>query len=61
MTKVLVSVASKGREDYNKAQLNLINSALRYTNHTRHWFHDFLMRSVDGYVDEYKGVKIELG
>lgn len=61
MSKVLVSVASKGREDYNKAQLNLINSAVKSSHWQQHWHWNFLIRSVDGYVDEYKGVKIELG
>lgn len=56
--KVLVSCASKGREDYRKAQLSLIKSShtvqLRAT-------HDYLIRSVDGYADNYLGVDIKLG
>lgn len=54
--KVLVSVASHGREDYRKAQLKLIRSAVEIG-----WGGDYLMRCVDGYCDEYMGVKIELG
>ena len=61
MKKVLVSTASKGREDYNKAQLNLIKSATNTNNVTRNWYDDYLIRSVDGYCDNYMGVKIELG
>jgi hypothetical protein len=53
--KVLVSVASHGRENYNSAQLNLITSSLGK------WDGDYIIRSVDGYVDEYKGVKIQKG
>ena len=60
---VLVSVASSSgaRENYCKAQLNLIKSAMDCTNHQRNWFGDFLIRSVDGYCDEYMGVPIQLG
>ncbi len=58
---VLVSVASQGRENYNKAQLNLIKSADESKNVTRNWYGDYLMRSVDGYTDEYRGVRIHLG
>jgi hypothetical protein len=57
MKEVLVSVASQGRENYNAAQLNLIRSSLN-TNNGRNWYGDYLIRSVDGYVDEYLGVKI---
>lgn len=53
--KVLVSVASHGRENYNKAQLQLIRSSIK------NWDGDYLIRSVDGYVDEYMGVKIHKG
>jgi hypothetical protein len=55
MNPVLVSVASQGRENYNKAQLNLIRSSIP------NWNGDYLIRSVDGYVDEYLGVKITKG
>ena len=51
----LVSVASQGRENYNKAQLALIESSLG------NWEGDYLMRSVDGYCKNYYGVNIELG
>lgn len=54
--KCLVSVASLGRENYNQAQLKLIRSAVEAG-----WDGDYLMRSVDGYCDEYLGVKIEQG
>ena len=54
--KCLVSVASMGRENYNKGQLKLIRSAVESG-----WDGDYLMSSVDGYCDEYMGVKIELG
>ncbi len=61
MSEVLVSVASNGRENYNRAQLNLIRSAKECKNNRQNWYGDFLMRSVDGYTDEYQGVKIKLG
>lgn len=54
--KVLVNVASLGRENYCKGQLKLIRSAVESG-----WDGDYLMRSVDGYCDEYLGVKIEIG
>lgn len=60
MKEVLVSVASQGRENYNKAQLNLIRSSLN-VNNGRNWYGDYLIRSVDGYVDEYLGVPIAKG
>lgn len=60
MKEVLVSVASQGRENYNKAQLNLIRSSLN-VNNGRNWYGDYLIRSVDGYVDEYLGVQIRKG
>lgn len=53
--KVLVSVASQGRENYNRSQLFLIKSAIP------HWDGDWLINSVDGYVDEYMGVRINKG
>ena len=61
MSEVLVSVASSGRENYNKAQLNLIKTAKDAVNTKRNWFGDYLIRTVDGYTDEYLGVKIKLG
>lgn len=61
MNEVLVSVSSTGRENYCKAQLNLIRSAQGNANFTRNWYGDYLMRSVDGYVDKYEGVEIKLG
>ena len=57
-SKVLVSVASKGREDYRKAQLALIQSTHA---HKFRLTHDYMMRSVDGYCDNYYGVPITLG
>lgn len=57
-SKVLVSVASKGREDYRKAQLALIQSTHA---HKFRLSHDYMMRSVDGYCDNYYGVDIKLG
>ena len=60
MKEVLVSVASQGRENYNKAQLNLIRSSLN-TSNGRNWYGDYLIRSVDGYVDQYLGVQITTG
>lgn len=60
MKEVLVSVASQGRENYNQAQLSLIRSSLN-TNNGRNWYGDYMIRSVDGYVDEYLGVKITKG
>lgn len=61
MNPVLVSFASKGREDYLKAQLSLIDSAKGTHNHTRNWYGEYLFRAVDGYCGEYKCVKIQLG
>jgi hypothetical protein len=54
-SKVLVSVASNGRENYNKAQLELIKSSIMF------WGGDYIMRSVDGYCNNYFGVDIKLG
>jgi hypothetical protein len=53
--KVIVSMASLGREDYREAQLNLIKSCVK-----AEWDGDYLMRCLDGYCDEYLGVKIHL-
>jgi hypothetical protein len=55
MKKCLISFSSQGRENYNKAMLNLIKSTKNY------WDGDYLMYSLDGYADEYMGVKINLG
>jgi hypothetical protein len=55
---VLVSTSSKGREDYNKAQLALIKST---HDHKLRLTHDYMMRSVDGYCDNYYGIPIKLG
>lgn len=54
--KVVVSFASKGREDYNAAQLRLIKSCV-----DSGWDGDYLIRSYDGYCDNYLGVDIKLG
>jgi hypothetical protein len=54
--KVIVSWASKGREDYNAAQLKLIRSCK-----DAQWNGDYLMRTLDGYCDEYMGVPIIQG
>ena len=53
--KVIVSFASSGRENYNKAQLRMIKSTIGK------WDGDYLIRSYDGYVDEYVGVPIITG
>lgn len=55
MKKCLISFSSTGRENYNKAMLNLIKSCQGV------WDGDYLMYSLDGYADEYLGVKINLG
>lgn len=54
--KVIVSMASLGREQYNEAQLNLIKSCVNAG-----WDGDYMMRSLDGYCDNYLGVPITLG
>ena len=56
MGKVIVSLSSTGRENYNEAQLGLIRSINRVASH-----YDTHLRSVDGYVDEYLGFKIKTG
>lgn len=53
---VIVSVASLGRENYNQAQLRLIKSCV-----DTGWEGDYMMRSVDGYCDNYAGIDIKLG
>src|ERR1700721_228181 len=54
--KVIVSFSSHGRENYCAAQLKLIKSCKEAG-----WDGDYLMRSYDGYVDNYLGVDIKLG
>lgn len=56
MGKVIVSLSSTGRENYNEAQLGLIRSINKVASH-----YDTHFRSVDGYVDEYLGFKIKTG
>ena len=56
MGKVIVSLSSSGRENYNEAQLGLIRSIDRKAPD-----YDTHLRSVDGYVDEYLERKIKLG
>ena len=56
MGKVIVSLSSTGRENYNEAQLGLIRSIDRKAPD-----YDTHLRSVDGYVDEYLDRKIHLG
>jgi len=56
MVKVIVSLSSSGRENYNEAQLGLIRSIDRKAPD-----YDTHLRSVDGYVDEYLERKINLG
>lgn len=51
----LVSFSSKGREDYNKNLLELLDSALL------HWKGDYLIYSLDHWLNEYKGIKINKG
>lgn len=55
MKDCLVSFSSKGREDYNKGLLRLIDSALV------NWKGDMLLYSPDHSLSEYKGVKINKG
>lgn len=54
--KCIVSFSSNGRELYPKAQLRLIRSIKDIG-----WDGGTIIQSLDGYVDEYLGVKIELG
>src|ERR1700744_2486114 len=51
--KVLVSFFNHRRENYNKAALRLIRSFI-----DTGWNGEYLLRSSDGYIDEYLGVKI---
>lgn len=55
MKDCLVSFSSKGRGDYNKGLLRLIDSA------KEHWKGDILCYSPDHPLTEYKGVKINKG
>jgi hypothetical protein len=54
--KCIVSFASKGRENYNKAQLRMIRSCVKAG-----WDGDYMVLSLDGDCDEYQGIKLELG
>jgi hypothetical protein len=54
--KIIVSFSSTGRENYPKAQLGLIKSCVNAK-----WDGDYLIRSLDGYCDNYLGVDILLG
>lgn len=54
--KCITSFSSMGRENYNKAILRLIRSCVECK-----WDGDYNLRSFDGYVDEYLGVKITNG
>lgn len=56
MKKCIVSFSSHGRENYNQKLLGLIKSCKEAG-----WDGDYYLRSYDGYVDEYLGVKIKLG
>lgn len=51
--KCIVSFAANGREPYCKGLLRLIKSCKEAG-----WDGDFLMRTLDGYVDRYEGVDI---
>lgn len=53
---IIVSVSSYGRENYNKAMLNLIDSINVHAPN-----YDTLFFSVDGDTEEYNGHKIHLG
>lgn len=52
---VIVSFSSKGREDYNKSILRLIDSCVE------HWKGDMLIYSPDHELSEYRGVTIHKG
>lgn len=51
----IISYASHGRENYNKAMLRLIESINEIN-----WQGETILYSFDGYIDEYKGIKIRL-
>lgn len=55
MKDVICSFASKGREDYRKSLLRLIDSV------KEHWSGDMLVYSPDHWLDEYKCIKIRKG
>lgn len=55
MKDVIVSLSSKGRENYNGQLLRLIDSV------KQHWPGDMLVYSPDHWLEEYKGVKINRG
>ena len=52
---IIISFASQGRENYNKAMLYLISSCQDI------WDGDYMLWSLDGYIDQYKDVSIILG
>lgn len=55
MKDVIVSFSSKGRDDYNKSLLRLIDSCIE------HWPGDLLIYSPDHDLSEYRGVTIHKG
>lgn len=55
MKDVICSFSSKGRDDYNRLLLRLIDSCLE------HWKGDLLIYSPDHDLSEYRGVKIHKG
>ena len=55
MKDLIVSFASKGRDDYRVSLLRLIDSCLQ------HWSGDLLIYSPDHELSEYNGVKINKG
>lgn len=55
MKDCIVSFSSKGRDDYNRSLLRLIDSCIQ------HWKGDLLVYSPDHELREYKGVKIHRG
>jgi hypothetical protein len=54
--KVICSWASMGRENYSAGQLKLIKSCV-----DSGWDGSYVIQSLDGYCDEYMGVKIQIG
>lgn len=55
MKDLIVSFSSKGRDDYNKSLLRLIDSCIE------HWKGDLLIYSPDHELSEYRGVAINKG
>lgn len=53
---VIVSFSSQGRENYPKSQLRMIRSCVN-----ANWRGDYLIRTLDGWVDKYDGVEIIQG